>query len=172
VLWLAAAPAPALDEDSLEAVHLQRLDEAAPEFTLRDDSGRVLRLADLRGHPLILHFWAVWCEPCRAELPTLEALARAQADSGVVLLAVSIDDEPDAARIRRYAQELGVTSGVYLAREGDISERYWSWGVPTTYLIDPAGLLVARALGPRDWNSAAMQSLIGRFAHPAGAVAR
>jgi len=171
VLLLAAGPAPALDEESLETVHMQRLDEAAPDFMLREASGEALRLADLRGHPLILHFWAMWCEPCRAELPALEALARDLADSGVVLLAVSIDEEADAARIRRYAQDLGMTFGVYIAREGDISERYWSWGVPATYLIDPSGLLVARALGPRDWTSAAMQSLLERFARSAGPTA-
>jgi thiol-disulfide isomerase/thioredoxin len=146
---------------------MQRLDEAAPDFLLRDASGNELRLTALRGRPVILHFWATWCEPCREELPALEAIARHMADSGVVLVAVAIDEEADTARIRRYAQDLGVTFSVYLAREGTISERYWSWGVPVTYLIDPAGRLVARSLGPRDWTSASMQTLITQFVAPA-----
>ncbi len=142
---------------------MQRLDEAAPDFTLRNASGKDLHLADLRGHPVILHFWAMWCEPCRDELPALEAVARGRADTGVELVAVAIDDAVDVARIRQYAQDLGLTIAVYLAREGNISERYWSWGIPVTYLIDPAGLLVARALGPRDWDSASMHTLITQF---------
>ena len=146
---------------------MQRLDEAAPDFLLRDASGNELRLTALRGRPVILHFWATWCEPCREELPALEAIARHMADSGVILVAVAIDEEADTARIRRYAQDLGVTFPVYLAREGTISERYWSWGVPVTYLIDPAGRLVARSLGPRDWTSASMQTLITQFVAPA-----
>ena len=43
----------------------------------------------------------------------------------------------DAARVQRYAHDLGVSFPVYLALEGAISDRYWSWGVPVTYLIDP-----------------------------------
>ena len=150
---------------------MQRLDEVAPDFLLRD-AGNELRLTALRGRPVILHFWATWCEPCREELPALEAIARHLADSGIVLVAVAIDDEADDARIRRYAKDLGVTFPVYLARECDISDRYWSWGVPVTYLIDPAGRLVARLLGPRDWTSASMQTLIDQFVSPARPVAR
>jgi thiol-disulfide isomerase/thioredoxin len=159
-------PAPALDDASLESQHMQRLDEAAPDFLLRDASGRDLRLTALRGHPVILHFWATWCEPCHEELPALEAMARHLADSGVILVAVAIDEEADAARVRRHAQDLGVTFPVYLAREGTISERYWSWGIPVTYLIDPQGQLVARSLGPRNWASVSMQALIAQFVAP------
>jgi thiol-disulfide isomerase/thioredoxin len=166
MLWLAAGSAPALDAERLGSLHMQRLDEAAPHFTLSDASGGMLRLADLRGHPLILHFWATWCEPCRAELPALAALVRDRAADGAVLVMVSIDEEADADSIRRYAQSLGVSLDVYLARDGDITDRYWVWGVPVTYLIDRQGLFLARALGPRNWDSPDMRSLIGEFARP------
>ena len=172
MLWLAVPPATAQDDVILESSHLQRLAGAAPDFLLRDASGKEMRLSDLSGHPVILHFWATWCEPCREELPALEALARHLADSGIVLIAVAIDGEVDAASIRGYAQDLGLTFTVYIARECDISARYWSWGVPVTYLIDPAGLLVARALGPQDWDSASMHALINRFAGPVRPLAR
>lgn len=65
-----------------------------------------------------------------------------------------------------------MTFPVYIARECDISDRYWSWGVPVTYLIDPAGRLVARLLGSHDWTSASMQTLIDQFVSPARPVAR
>ena len=88
-------------------------------------------------------------------------------DSNVILVVVAIDTEADAAYVRRYVHDLGVGLSVYLARAGTISDRYWSWGVPVTYLIDPEGRLVARALGPRNWASASMHSLITQFAAPA-----
>jgi thiol-disulfide isomerase/thioredoxin len=163
-VWLIVLPASGQDASNFESQQLQRLDEAAPDFLLRDPSGSVLSLGDLQGHPVILHFWATWCEPCREELPTLEALMRQMTDSGVILVAVAIDTEADAARVRRYAHDLGVSFTVYLAREGTISDRYWSWGVPVTYLIDPEGRLVARSLGPRNWATASMRALITQVA--------
>jgi thiol-disulfide isomerase/thioredoxin len=163
-VWLIVLPASGQDASNFESQQLQRLDEAAPDFLLRDPSGSVLSLGDLQGHPVILHFWATWCEPCREELPTLEALMRQMTDSGVILVAVAIDTEADAARVRRYAHDLGVSFPVYLAREGTISDRYWSWGVPVTYLIDPEGRLVARSLGPRNWATASMRALITQVA--------
>jgi thiol-disulfide isomerase/thioredoxin len=166
-LWLIALPAFGQGTSNFESQHLQRLDEVAPDFLLRDSSGSTLHLSELRGHPVILHFWSTWCEPCRVELPTLETLAHQMTDSSVILVAVAIDTEADAARIRRYANDLGVSFPVYLAREGTISDRYWSWGVPVTYLIDPEGRLVSRALGPRNWASASMHTLIAQFAAPA-----
>jgi thiol-disulfide isomerase/thioredoxin len=76
-----ALPALGQNPSNFESEHLQRLDEAAPDFLLRDPSGNMLRLGDLRGHPIILHFWSTWCEPCRAELPTLEALTHQITDN-------------------------------------------------------------------------------------------
>ena len=166
LLWLVTLPALGLNADALESRHMQQLDETAPDFLLRDGAGRRFHLTDLRGHAVILHFWATWCKPCRKELPTLQAMATQLADSDAILIAVAIDANSDAASVRRYALDLGVTFPVYLAREGTISDRYWSWGVPVTYLIAPEGRLIARSLGPRDWASASMRALITQFVAP------
>ena len=166
-LLMVALPASGQNPDNIDSGHLQTLDEAAPDFLLRDASGSVLRLGDLRGHPVILHFWATWCTPCREELPALEALMQQISGSNVILVVVAIDTEADAADVRHYLHDLGVGLPVYLARSGTISERYWSWGVPVTYLINSEGYLVARALGPRNWASDPMRTLITQFAAPA-----
>jgi thiol-disulfide isomerase/thioredoxin len=160
VFWLPVVAQAAPYDDVFAAQNLQRLDETAPDFLLRDASGGQLRLSELRGRPVILHFWATWCGPCRHELPALDALARTLADRDVAFLAVAIDSDTEAARIRRYAQDLGVTCPVYLASEGAVTDRYWSWGIPVTYLIDRDGQLVGRALGERDWTSVAMQAVL------------
>lgn len=161
--WLAAPPTLALDDGLLDAQHMQRLAEPAPDFVLHGTSGARLQLAALHGHPVIVHFWATWCTSCRSELPVIQALARRLADTDVTVLLVAIDSDSSAAEITRYAADLGLGLPVYRAADGEISERYWSWGVPVTYLIDRDGAIAGRALGPRDWTSATMLTLIDRF---------
>ena len=162
-LWLVALPSLALTDAGLAAQQMQRLDEPAPDFVLRG-AGSELHLAALRGHPVIVHFWATWCKPCRRELPGIQALAHRLAGTDVRFLAVSIDRDTSTADIDRYAANLGVHLPVFRAADGDITDRYWSRGVPVTYLIDRSGAIAGRALGPRDWNSDAMRSLIEQFA--------
>jgi thiol-disulfide isomerase/thioredoxin len=164
VLWLTVLPSLALDESSLRSQHMQRLEEPAPDFVLHDASGTALRLAALHGHPVIVHFWATWCRSCRKELPLIQALARRLADTDVAFLAVAIDTDVGAADIRAYAARLGVTLPVFRAGDGEISDRYWSWGIPVTYLIDRDGAIAGRALGPRDWTSDSMLAVMKRFA--------
>lgn len=164
MLWLPAIGPAASYAAGFKSEYLQQLDEAAPDFLLRDASGSQLQLYKLRGRPVILHFWATWCKPCRHELPALEALAGKLADSGIVFLLVAIDGDTEAAAVRRYAQDLGVRLPIYLASDSTVTDRYWSWGIPVTYLIDRNGLLVGRALGPRDWDSAAMRAVLVQFA--------
>ena len=71
------------------------------------------------------------------------------------LVLVAIDDTATGAEVARFAADLGVTVPVYLARTSTVSDRYWRWGVPVSYLVDPAGGFVGRALGPRAWNAPA-----------------
>lgn len=163
-LWLQALPGLALNDASLASQRLQRLDEPAPDFVLYHPEEAELKLAELRGRPVIIHFWATWCTSCRKELPVIQALAKCLAGTDVEFLAVAIDDDATTADVDRYAASLGLTLPVYLANAGSISDRYWSWGIPVTYLIDRNGAIAGRALGPRDWTSAGMVALIEQFA--------
>jgi thiol-disulfide isomerase/thioredoxin len=160
--WTLAAP----DAAELASQQLQALDEPAPDFLLRDASGAPLQLSSLRGHVVLVHFWATWCKPCRHELPALDALVSRLNSADLVFLLISIDTDAEPAQVRQLAHELAPDVPFYLAREGGVSDRYWSWGIPATYLIDRDGRLVARALGPRDWNSPGMRTLLAGFADP------
>jgi thiol-disulfide isomerase/thioredoxin len=162
-LWLIALPAPALNDASLATQQMQRIDEPAPDFVLHNAADTELHLAALRGHPVIVHFWATWCDSCRKELPVIQALAHRLAGSDVRFLAVAIDTDTGAADIDRYAASLGVDLPVFRAADGNITDRYWAHGIPVTYLIDRDGAIAGRAIGPRDWTSDAMVSLIEQF---------
>src|SRR5262249_51447765 len=65
----------------------------APDFTLKDSHGQVVRLSDFRGKVVLLDFWATWCGPCRMTIPELNALAKKYQDQGVVVLGVSLDEK-------------------------------------------------------------------------------
>lgn len=146
---------------------LQTLDGAAPDFLLRDATGNELKLSDLRGRPVILHFWATWCASCRKELPSLETLAKTLNNDEVTFLLVSIDEKESEEQVKDYLHKLSVGLPLYMARNGIITDRYWTWGVPETYLINPHGQLVGRAIGTRDWQSHEIQAFIKQFAdHP------
>src|SRR3970040_1477469 len=74
------------------------LGDAVPNFTLRNDDGGVVALADFRGKIVVLNFWATWCLPCIEEMPSLKRFAEKYADQGVQVIGVSLDEDPDAYR--------------------------------------------------------------------------
>ncbi len=159
---LALLPTGALgfDKKLLAAAGMQELAQEAPDFTLIGPSGKKLLLRENRGRVVIIHIWATWCKPCKDEFPLLERLYRGFKERDVVFLPVAIDMNADIKEIEAFAKALGATFDVYLAGKGDITDKYWTWGVPVTYLVDKKGSMVARALGPRDWGSDGVRALI------------
>lgn len=144
---------------------MDALDQPAPVIGIGD--GRTLQ--DLRGRWVLLHFWATWCEPCRTELPALDRLAQRWRDR-IDVYAVSIDDG-DPAPVAAYVAAAKLSLPVVNREVARATERYWGWGVPVSYLIDPQGQLVGRILGPRDWAASAVDDELRRLTHLDTAVA-
>jgi cytochrome c biogenesis protein CcmG/thiol:disulfide interchange protein DsbE len=119
----------------------------APAFDLarlRGD-GRV-RLADLRGHPVIVNFWASWCVPCRKEFPLFHDAQRRYARDGLRIVAVTFRDLPDDAR--RFAREHGGTWTFARGDDGDaVARRYGVRSPPQTFFIDRKGTIRLRYFG-------------------------
>jgi cytochrome c biogenesis protein CcmG, thiol:disulfide interchange protein DsbE len=121
---------------------------AAPEFALpvmeAEDS---VRLADLRGHVVVLNFWASWCVPCLAEHPVLTNAAMAYHDRGVRFLGVLYRDAPQNAR--RWIDRLGGASYPTVLDEGSRAAiDYGLAGVPETFIIDRDGRIAHKHIGP------------------------
>jgi thiol-disulfide isomerase/thioredoxin len=121
-------------------------------------NGRVWRLADLRGKAVLINFWASWCEPCRAEMPSLQALAQAHGPQQLVVLAVNFK-EP-AATARRFVQRSELALPVLLDTDGAIARQWGAKVFPTTVLIDAEGRVHAVVRGEFDWSSAQAASLL------------
>jgi cytochrome c biogenesis protein CcmG/thiol:disulfide interchange protein DsbE len=117
------------------------LDEArpAPPLALPDLNGRTIDLAAMRGKVVAVNFWATWCPPCKAEIPELAALWRAQRDRCFEILAVTEDSPPE--EIARAMVELGIPYPVVVDPDGKAADRYGVPGFPRTYLVDTEGVV-------------------------------
>jgi cytochrome c biogenesis protein CcmG/thiol:disulfide interchange protein DsbE len=125
--------------------------KAAPAFALQDmRTGREVRLADLRGHVVVLNFWASWCVECVQEHPGLVAAWQRFGDSRVVFLSVLYQDRRDAAVAfgRRYGQPWPSL----LDPGGRTALAFGVSGVPETFFIGPDGRIAAKQVGPTSYD--------------------
>jgi thiol-disulfide isomerase/thioredoxin len=121
-----------------------------PAFALNDLEQKTWRIAELRGQAVMLNFWATWCEPCRAEMPALEALvARHRGDALVVL---TVNFRESEATIRRFLEQQPVALPILLDPTGHTTKA-WTPGVfPSTVLIDRQGRPRRTVVGEFDWS--------------------
>jgi len=123
--------------------------DKAPDFTIVTDNGRQVTRASFGGKLLVLNFWATWCPPCIEELPSLNEFQRRLADSGVVVLGVSVDTNGNA--YRQFLQKAGVRFLTARDPEANISSDYGTFKFPETYVIDQNGKVVQKHIGARNW---------------------
>jgi len=119
----------------------------APAFSAQDLDGKAVALADLRGKVVVLNEWATWCEPCRGEIPQLEALYREFAPQGLVMVGVSVDAFGTASDVRDFAREHDMTYPIWLDPDKHFAAKFVTVGVPETFVIDRAGKIRRRQIG-------------------------
>jgi thiol-disulfide isomerase/thioredoxin/uncharacterized membrane protein len=129
---------------------------AAPTLamSLMGADGKRIDAASLMDKPAIVHFWATWCKPCVAELPSLLAeRASLEKATGGRLVLVSVEDEASGKRIAQFAKTLGTAFTSYRAPKGGVYDKVDpSYRVPRTYLVAPGGRVVAALSGEQDWS--------------------
>ena len=121
----------------------------APDFELPTLDGRQLvSPADYAGRPLFLNFWATWCAPCVRELPALQEFAATHAsdDAGPALLAINLGES--AETVSAFLREIGVTDLLVALDISQVVKRdYGVQNLPTTFVIDGEGMVLAKQLG-------------------------
>lgn len=117
----------------------------APPFALEDLEGNLVRLADLRGTPVLLNFWATWCVPCMAEHQTFMSGQR-MLDGRLELVGVIYHDE--TSLIRRFLAQRGSWGPTLIDPGSKVAIAYGVYGVPETYLIDAEGVVVDKVAAP------------------------
>jgi cytochrome c biogenesis protein CcmG, thiol:disulfide interchange protein DsbE len=125
----------------------------APAFRLPSLAGGEGDLASKRGKVVLVNFWATWCPPCVAEMPSLERLHKALAPEGLAVLTVSTDE--DEAELRRFVAEHALTLPVLEDPGGRVAaEQYRTTGYPETFVLDRGGRVLQHVVGPAEWDSA------------------
>jgi cytochrome c-type biogenesis protein len=124
------------------------LGKPAPDYRTLSLAGDSVSVADARGRVVLLNVWATWCHPCREEIPILQALHERYASRGLDLVGVSVDARGEEDTIREFARDFGMTYPVWLDPDERVQSTFLAIGVPATFLIDRAGVLRWRHVGP------------------------
>lgn len=141
--------------------------DPVPNFEASLLDGGTFVLADARGRPVLLNFWASWCAPCMQELPHLQALWEEQREAGLVVLAISVDDPGDRAAVERTAKKLGLT--LPIAHAPELAARFAVGPIPSARLLGRDGSLRFVDHGYSPSGMARMAEQVRRaLAEPAG----
>lgn len=132
------------------------------DFMLPDLRDQPIRLSDLHGRVVLLNFWATWCPPCRAEMPSMHALYQEYREQGFEILAISSDVEGKET-VAPFVERLGLTFPMLLDPRNVVGTQLGVRGIPTSYVLDKQGRMVGLEIGARDWNKAAMRRLLERL---------
>lgn len=125
---------------------------AAPPFALESLAGGVVKLEQFRSRYVVLNFWATWCPPCVAEMPSMQELRQRYGDGRLEVVAISLDTGPPD-KVAEFVSRLGLTFPVLLDPHGVTSRRYGVKDLPSTFILNPEGQVIAAAKGERDWYS-------------------
>lgn len=134
----------------------EALHTSLPALTLPDAAGVPVNLADLRGQPFLLNFWATWCPPCDAEMPALQELHDQPGAAGLRVIAVNMQETPDT--VVTYLASKGLSFPVLLDAEGALAAQLDVTYLPTTFFVDAEGIIrgrVRRALTVEEMQQAA-----------------
>ena len=124
----------------------------APAFTVRNLKGQRVQLADYKGKVIILNLWATWCGPCRVEMPGMENLYRRYRSQGLEILAVSLD-KGSSDKVQTFADEYRLSFPILLDSDGQVERLYDTHTIPTTFVVDKRGMIVAEVDGAKHWES-------------------
>lgn len=117
----------------------------APNFAIHTPDGNTITLADYQGRPVLINFWASWCEPCRREMPDLVYLYEKHKEEGLVIIEINVAESPEP--VTAFVREFGMTMPVLIDPRGEVMDAYKSQVLPSTFFIDRNGTIQVRWIG-------------------------
>lgn len=137
------------------------INSRAPEFTLKDPSGKSFSLSAYTGKVVLLNFWATWCPPCRAEMPALNRLYREKKAQGFEILAISTDKSLND--IHKFLEKNRVDFPILFDGDLATAKQYKVFSMPTTFLIGRNGIIVEKFYGEYDWTEPETRGIIEKL---------
>ncbi|MEW8498959.1 MAG: TlpA disulfide reductase family protein, partial [Candidatus Thiodiazotropha taylori] len=145
----------------LEAAE-NRLTPVAPipalPFRLQNLDGDYKKLRDYRGKVVLVNFWASWCAPCRAELPSMNRAWNRLKSSGMAMLAINLGEDREA--VSAFLRDYPIDFEVLMDERGRISQRWRIKALPTTLVLNKRGQIIYQVIGEREWDQPALIELI------------
>ena len=132
--------------------------DSAPDFSVTADNGRTVSLNSFGGKVLVLNFWATWCATCMEELPSLDQFQRDFADSGVVVLGVSVDKDEKA--YKRFLSRVNVAFLTTRDPDNKINADYGTFKFPETYIINRDGKVLSKIISSTNWTDDKMMNYV------------
>ena len=134
---------------------------ATPPLALKDPAGKAHDLAAYRGKVVLLNFWATWCPPCRAELPSMQALHEQLASKGFEVLTVNLMESEE--KIAAFRESELIDLPVLMDRDGAAARRWKVGMLPVSFVIDRQGAIRYRLVGEANWTGPNVAPLIERL---------
>jgi peroxiredoxin len=132
----------------------------APDFALTDLDGRTQRLHDARGKVVLVNFWATWCPPCRQELPSMQRAWSKLKGEGFAMFAIDIGEDDETILPFIFSTGVELTFPILLDRDSTVTQAWPVVALPTSFVLDPAGRIVYRAVGGREWDDPGLMEKI------------
>ena len=128
-----------------------------PTFNLMDAHGKIVSLQSFKGKKIFVNLWASWCPPCRAEMPSIQKLARGLDPSKVAFVLVSLDN--DFEKAKAFAQKQKLDLPIYYPAE-DLPQLFSVQGIPATFIFNEKGDLIRRIDGGENYYTRAYHNLL------------
>jgi peroxiredoxin len=135
-----------------------------PALALEDLNGTAHRLDAYRGKVVLINFWATWCEPCRAEMPSIDQLRTSMQGKPFVVLAVNLGEPP--SRIRTFLEKTPIAFPVLLDRDMSVAKAWKARILPATYVVGPNGKVRYSYVGELDWSRESVRRKITALLPP------
>ena len=121
-----------------------------PPFSVQKRDGSPLSSTDLTGTVTLLNFWATWCPPCRAEMPSIERLQKEMLGHDFSITAISVGERRDT--VEKFIADNGYTFPIYLDERNQLGRTFASQGIPTTYVLNKQGKIIAGIVGSIEYD--------------------
>jgi peroxiredoxin len=123
---------------------------SAPEFILQDIQGKQHALSDYRGKVIVVNFWASWCQPCRAEMPSMQRAAEWLAQHDISLIGIGVGETRKS--VLQFLQDVPVHFPLLLDSDSEVMQAWSVQTLPTSLIINQEGHIIFLAIGQREWD--------------------